>query len=446
MEDFFKQFKGNLEHRPEPAFEEQDWQALQKRLDQTGKKRPAAGFAWWWLALPAVLMLLASNTVLFMKWKKMEQKVAALDIRRDTVFHTQVIHITDTIYRTRVVRERVVEYQTADYAASGAGATQGRPGTPRALLQPNLLFSGNHLAYPAGFFPSGHSTGAGQSRSGTAGALFQPRSLLFSGNQSPYPVGFFPPGLGSDLSSAENSRAAVELAHLKPRTWHSPWPLPPVISAEPPIIKRKKSLRHLLYPLRPKEFEVGVAGGWAHPFSQGLDKQTGCSAGLRAAVGFSPRLRLWADATYLKVRFETDRMDPAIGVPPVQPPSDDFKFQKAEVPQPSLQYSAGLQYLFRAHRPLKPYIGLGYGAVMLLPYEVTYVFENKQLGIEWNLDTEIDRRELATNFLLLRGGFEYPLAQRWTTRLEANYRTNWRKTGFHAPQMLGIQAGLSHHF
>lgn len=109
MEDMFKQFRDNLENRPEPAFEARDWHDMQARLDQN--RHPVA-FTWWWVALPFLLLLTGSNAFFIWQWKKAKQQVSTLEIRRDTVFHTRVVYTTDTIYRTRVVRERVTEYQT----------------------------------------------------------------------------------------------------------------------------------------------------------------------------------------------------------------------------------------------------------------------------------------------------------------------------------------------
>nr|MBP6827243.1 hypothetical protein [Saprospiraceae bacterium] len=117
MEDIFKQFRDNLERRPEPSFEEQDWQDLQKRLDRKRKKQ-AAGFAWQWLALPGFLLLLTTNMLLFLQLRQANQKIARLEMQQDTIVLTRLIYRTDTIYQIRVIREPSSEYIPALTSAS----------------------------------------------------------------------------------------------------------------------------------------------------------------------------------------------------------------------------------------------------------------------------------------------------------------------------------------
>jgi hypothetical protein len=167
--------------------------------------------------------------------------------------------------------------------------------------------------------------------------------------------------------------------------------------------------------------------------------------GLEAAVGFSPNLLFWLDANYFNVEFESNRMDESIGVPVVNP-SGEFHFVKAEVPQPSLQYSAGLQYLFNAGGKWKPFVGLGYGAVSLLPYDVLYEFEDQASGVEWIFEQGVNRGELMGGFVVVRAGLEYEISKRWHLLLRANYRTRWNETGFQVAKMLGIQSGVKFHF
>lgn len=198
--------------------------------------------------------------------------------------------------------------------------------------------------------------------------------------------------------------------------------------------------------MRPKAFRLGLTGGWAYPFSEGLKSQGGFSAGAEAAVEFSPNLRLWGSATYHWVGLVTDRMGDDIGIPTVTPPSDDFVFLEAEAPQPSWEYGIGLQYSFNFSRQFKPFFGVGWGAVSLLPYEIVYDFENQALGVEWSLEKAVNRREFLTNLLLLRAGFESEFSPKWHWQLRASYRAGFEKTGFQTPDMFGVQAGLLRRF
>jgi len=63
MEDFLKQFRDNLERRPEPVFEEHDWQDMQSRLE-SDRATPKA-WVWWWMAVPFMFLLTGSNAFFF---------------------------------------------------------------------------------------------------------------------------------------------------------------------------------------------------------------------------------------------------------------------------------------------------------------------------------------------------------------------------------------------
>ncbi len=412
MEDFFKQFRKNLEQRAEPAFEERDWLDLQKHLDRADDKRPA-GFAWWLLAIPALLILGTSNFLFYVKIQQANQKISLLETRKDTVFHTRVVYIKDTVYQIQVIREN----------------------------QENGLYAGITA------FPNSYSA---QMRSGRE--LFPSDHQLQTTLPDPYRL----EGRINTLDhTAQDTvitkkQAANENIKALPTIGLSPFPasLPvlPEIDVAPRDIQRKKTFRQLIHPVRPKTFQFGITGGWAFPFNKGLSGQKGYSAGIEAIIGFSPNLGIWVDAAYQNVRFETDEMDEAKGIPVVSPPSDAFIFVKAEVPQPSFQFSIGMQYIFQGKNLVKPYIGAGYSAVALLPYEVIYEFKDETLGIEWNYDKEIIRHKLLNNFLVFQGGLEYRLLKQWNAKIQANYRFNLGETGFFTPKMFGIQGGFYHSF
>ncbi len=412
MEDFFKQFRKNLERRTEPAFEERDWLDMQKRLDQADDKRPA-GFAWWLLAIPALLILGASNFLFYVKIQQANQKISLLETRKDTVFHTRVVYMRDTVFQIQVIREN----------------------------QGNGLYAGITA------FSNSYSAQMRSERE-----LIPIDHQLQTTLPEPYRLEKKINTLDNTAHDMALTKKQATKANIKilPTIGLSPFPssIPvlPEISVAPISVQRKKTFRQLIHPICPKTFQFGITGGWVLPFNKGLSGQKGYSAGIEAIIGFSPNLGMWADAAYQNVRFETDEMNEAKGIPIVFPPSDAFSFVKAEVPQPSFQFSIGIQYLFPVKHAFKPYIGAGYSAVSLLPYEVIYEFKDEILGVEWNYDKEIIRHELLNNFLVFRGGLEYQLLKHWNAKIQANYRVNLGKTDFYTPKMFGIQGGLYHSF
>jgi hypothetical protein len=109
MKDFFSQFRDNLNSRPEPEFDPQDWQNLERRLDESPEKRRLVLPVFWWLALPLGLLLLCSNAAFWVEIRRARQTIERLENRRDTVFLTKIIRQTDTVLLTRVLRQTVVE-------------------------------------------------------------------------------------------------------------------------------------------------------------------------------------------------------------------------------------------------------------------------------------------------------------------------------------------------
>lgn len=421
MDDFFKQFRNNLENRPEPVPEERDWQDLQKRLEQHGKKR-AVGFAWWWwwLALPLLLLLLGLNSLSFWELRKANQKIASLEMHRDTIYKTQVIYQTDTIYKTRIIRETVVEYRTVDLAGATAYFANKNgelkiadKGNDNAAMQ-NMITENNGLKP----LPVPNS------------ALQQPDSSNYKG-------------------IPENQIFLTDFEKIKNLDFSLlaiPKPAMPKQLEESIVKKQKKTLSQRLYAMRPQGFQLGINGGGAFPFSEEVTPIAGFSMGVQAIVEFSPSLQLWADVTFLNTGFEADRMDASIGVPTVEPPSDDFTFLLAEVPQPSLQFGVGMQYFFNTNGNLHPFVGAGIGAVASLPYEVIYEFENQALGIEWSLDKVVSDSDILTNFWFARAGLAYKISEHLQGQFIGTYRGNWKEKNLQFPQLLGIQVGVNYRF
>ena len=444
MEDLFKQFRDNLESRPDPAFEEHDWKDMQARLERDGLNRPTI-FSWWWVAVPFMLLMTGTNSFFFWQWKKAEKQFSTLEIKRDTVFHTQVIHTTDTVYRTRIVRERVVEYKTS-YAQerSDAFGRTGSLGNPRKggeLNESRKKEMGNApLAQNAGteqFIPNTQKVGADEAisgiqnvKTGNADLASVPAKADETVEDQPTLQNTTPLPLGG-IHPVEYRRKPLKLTYC---------------DALLPAKKHRKSISDHLYAARPKGFQLGASGGFAYPFGSGLDFKSGYSIGLHTAVEFTPNLRLWVDAAYYKTLFVTDRMGDGKGVPIEAAPSNEYIFLQAEVQQPFLQYSAGMQYLFQTKHRVKPFVGLGLGTISLLPYDVIYEFKNTTLNVEWDLEKTINRQGVITNFLVLPVGLEYGFSKHWNAQLQATYRYNWKGTGVQSPNMLGIQGGLNYRF
>ncbi|MFN0081500.1 MAG: hypothetical protein ACKVOM_03195, partial [Ferruginibacter sp.] len=117
--------------------------------------------------------------------------------------------------------------------------------------------------------------------------------------------------------------------HTEPRTISSSLPKPlPEMTVEAPTIQPIKTLRHWLYELRPKAYQIGLGGGWAMQDDARLAKKSGYSLGIKLGVDFSSHLSVWTDLSFFKTQQTSYRMGDDIGIPVVFPPTDTYKFEK----------------------------------------------------------------------------------------------------------------------
>jgi len=400
MEDFFRQFRTNWQNRPDPIFDEKDWEALQKNLDRQAPRRGLAVLPWWKFGVPLVLFLAASNVAFFWEWKQSQQKLAAVEKQRDTVWMTRIEYQTDTIFREQASLEKASWF-----------LPQSLPGTFDYAGRPMFTMP----------LASNLATNLEESRSGNTVKKEVQSSAYWSDLES-LPIPFF-----------------LSFAAKEPGLQTPAWVLLPAS-------KHKKSLKQTLYALRPKAFAAGIEGGWAYPMQKGVQSQSGYSAGITASLGFSKNIWLWANAGYFNIHFRADRMGDDIGIPVVQAPSDDFSFQEAEASLPALQYGVGFDYHFQTAHRFKPLIGAGIGQISGIPYEITYDFVKASEGIEWSIDKQVTPQGRMPGFLLARTGFDYEIFRRWHWQMMASYRTSLNKTSRYFPQIWDLQTGLLYHF
>ena len=399
MDDFFKQFKDNLDNQPEPHFEEKDWDSLEKRLTDKQEKRPLR-HGLLWLLLPLFLMSLAANGWQYFSLKKTNQKMALLENRLNGVKQQTVVIQSDTIYKINTIYERDTFYRT------------------QILYEPKIVYvTTSKDSFDTAL--SNHS-------------LLQPKTSIktIEGNTKAVDDKI----LNDNTLSQLKTRQPQALILGKPN-------LSTALNFKPIIQIPKKTISERLEALRPKGYHVGVSTGLAYPMSQISSRPSGYTFGLQGAVSFSRSVSLWADVQYMQLSYQADRMNDAIGIPVVAPPSNDFRFNLVKVNQPMLQYMAGLRYRFEGKKRVQPYIGLGFGAVTSLPYEIDYEFKNGGLGTVWEISQKINKQDTRWGYLLFDVGFEKRLSKQYRWQIGANYRLELAPT---APsyRLLGIKTGL----
>lgn len=411
MDNFFKQFRDNLDNLPEPAFQEQDWQALSQRLQPQREKHPLSIWLLWLLA-PLFLMSLAANGFQYKAWENAQKHITLLEnrsetantvvIQSDTIYKIKTIFERDTVYKTKILREKEIVYLPSlndSYSLNDTYKTS-TPSTKTINPMGKILVAKNDTQEE-----------------------IRGKTDDFNNKQL----------INNNLEKI-NSIPLKNIGIINPNKI-------PVFNYVPIVLNKKKTLRERLEPLRPKDYSVGISAGLAYPISDISSKPSGYALGVQGKVAFSPHISAWADAHYQQLYYAADRMNDGIGIPVVAPPSNDFRFNLVKVTRPMLQYMAGLRYHFDAKKWGQPYLGIGFGAVTSLPYEVDYEFKNSSLGTVWEISQKIQKQSTQGGFLLLDAGFEKQLSARYRWQLGANYRLKLSNTA-QTYRLLGVKTGI----
>lgn len=423
MDDFFKNIKDNLEDRQEPAFSEGAWRNMEKRLN----KKPWRGIPFFTWVLPFVLIsLFLSNLFFYKELNKANAKISQLEFKTDTIFKTQCIYHYDTVFSNQVETKyiavsspvRANVYRSTGYDFSIFELPLGsdwinRTRAPLTFSDLNDLFEGRIQSY--GQLVKSQQLSTVQNDESPKSKLLQDFSFL--------------PSKSSNLEYSSNLVGLRNVA----------------IPAEAKKF-RKRPVRKFVENLRPNGFRLGINGGLAFPRGKDLAEPEGYFYGIRMEFPFSENLRLWTEVSYFKVNFKTDVVDEKIGIPAPQPPSDLFAFSEAKVVQPFIEYGLGFQYLFYAHKKWKPYLGLGYTAASILPYEIRYDFAHVSENSELSIDKDVQRDGFISNMLLLNGGVEAKLSKKIHFQLEGYYRWNGSNGGVLIPDILGLKTKLIYKF
>ena len=403
MERFYQQIRDNLIQRPAPAFEEAAWQDLERRWPRVESGSHSA-FSWRWLAIGLLLLLsMGLNFLLLMQKNRQGESIPQQGVQLDTIYRHRTIVQIDTIYQSKVV------YQWLAYKGPSPTPEQLPPGPGYSFRQNSVwpakhrMPTSGHAVETAGKLPSDHYS---------LPALKVP-ALLAETRITPA------------FEASDTSIAPLRLL---------------------PVASPNRPMRQLFELLRPKRYQLRLGGGWSKPFHKDHNRTNGVVLGLEGALSMSDQLQLWASVSYNRLQYETNSMDDALGVPWMEPPSDDLQFSKAEMLQPSFQYAGGLQWTFSSRSAWRPLLGVGLAGVSIMAHEINYEFVNKDLDIEWLTQIDAPESKFRSNYLLLRAGVSHGLSKDLSWQLTADFRRSWRNLGVKRRDLLTLQTGFSYQF
>ncbi len=398
MDNFLKQFRDNLDNQPEPRFEEKDWQALAKRLPAQKDKRPLSILLLWGL-LPLFLLSMGSNAFLYQKMNNAQQQTDLINSRLDSVWHKTIVYQTDTIYRIRTIVEHDTFYKYNHLKETNLANLNSNLDGMQKQNSNNLIFNNKQNSINLNFNSIKNNT-----KDNKQDAVL----LNLKDNKNDSALFLF------NLEKLK----LISIPFLKLNKIYQE----PEIGDLPIVLNTHKTLQQRIAVLKPKSYSLGASAGLTYPLGTGLSQPSGYLIGANGAMSFSPNISAWADIQYQQLVYNVGKMSDAIGVPVMSPPNNQFGFSLATLKKPSVQYVAGLRYYFDHKKHWQPYLGVGFGATTLLPYEVGYEFKNNALGTVWDIDLKVKQQGTQFGFLLLDGGIEKRLSNQYRWQLGASYR------------------------
>lgn len=432
MDEFLKTFKDNLENRPEPPIDPKVFQDFKEKLvrQEDGHKKRTAG--WWWIWPFLLLVLFFANAVFFFHLKESYQNLQKVELQKDTITQIKIIYRTDTIFSTPLFSQAFVgtvdhfptnRFNRVNPVRIGTNYPNNSPMVPisgylERYYQKDLhhwnYLSNKLTSYLYNTEPSNPVEDLTQLPASAQDLSSAPVAKLST---------LFPPAVSSEIH---------RMATLKMPSYF------PVKMSKPAINPIRQ--------FRPKGLKGGLTASYDQPFGPNFQDQYAYSIGVRMLVEFHAPIRLQLEASYLDLRYKSDQMGDTFGVPELPSPSIDYAFHEASIFQPAMQYTLGLQYIFRTSKKWAPFFGIGYGAIALQTAEVKYNFE-KDMSVtdELILPMDVTRDRRLNGVLNLNTGLEFRVSDHFHWQLEGNYYSGGNSQIL-IPKLLGIKTAILYRF
>ena len=402
--------------RPSEQHRDEDWAALGDRLNLAlpeRRRQPRRALVLPLLLLAAFLM---SNAAW---WQSHRQHRAAMDTLEKQIVTLQssleaqktarLTLRTDTIWRTVYVREPLA-FQPVSRSQRQSASVES----------PDLPFDLTTDAYDARPEPNKAAP------AGTAEARAQAPVLSSAAQVAGFPL-LATPGL-------------VPLQRPVPRL--SPIRIPAdEASTDDQAIN--PTGKNWLDAIRPKYFKVGASFGWMMAGSPGLMHEGGFSGSVEGLIGLSRHWGLTARYSAGQLHYKGHEAAAVLGAPALPDPGYGQHLSEVDVTgQKFRQFDLGLRYTFSRPGKPRPFVGLSWGNLVLLPYTVEYELRYEPSGNIQKAVFSVEDQTRLRNLLRLGTGVEIPLSPRFDLTLEGAWQRPWKKPHRLTPDLLGIQGGL----
>jgi hypothetical protein len=450
---FDKHFRAELSEDIKYPFDDKLWDNLSQRLDEHDKGNsvlggtvlPEAGSGFrklYWLA-PLFLLLLGTNA--WYMWNAREtqqdnehlrgemQSLKTILEKRDTVIKTQIIYKTDTLYIDRKILGSEKKISNTD-KQSFLDAEK----TPSVFYNEKGVKSSFQIIEK---MPTQSSV-----------LTENPKTDLFDPSQKPTQSidnQSIKNNENTHTNKQNNIIAADNKDETKAETGYKsvatqiaatdklPSLMPSILVL--PTLQKQNILAALndmpiQKPVPFKRFYFGLTGSWlnyqtAWVNATGLEvfrNEKSYQVGLRMEYAFNEHWRLMLGTDYCPFDVNISWTDKRYNLPDIpQAYRASHKMKSVEAREPLLNGFVGAKYVFNGLRA-KPYLGLAYSAMKILPYKATYHMQN--LWTQADSDVEVDEPgKIISNLMMLTGGYEFKLGERFVAQTEVFYYKDLNK-------------------
>jgi hypothetical protein len=450
---FDKHFRAELSEDIKYPFDDKLWDNLSQRLDEHDKGNSVLGGTMlteagsgfrnlYWLA---PLFLLLSGTNAWYIWNAREtqqdnehlrgemQSLKTILEKRDTVIKTQIIYKTDTLYIDRKIlgNEKKISSST-------------KPRFLDSEKGPSVFY--NEKGVKSSFriiekMPTQSSVLTENPKTDLFNSSQKPTQSI--DNQSIKNNENIHTNKQNDIIALDNkdeTKAEIgykSLATQIAATDKLPSLMPSILVL--PTLQKQNILAALnampiQKPVPFKRLYFGLTGSWlnyqtAWVNAAGLEvfrNEKSYQVGLRMEYAFNEHWRLMLGTDYCPFDVNISWKDKRYNLPDIpQAYQASHKMKSVEAREPLLNGFVGAKYVFNGLRA-KPYLGLAYSAMKILPYKATYHMQN--LWTQADSDVEVDEPgKTISNLVMLTGGYEFKLGGRFVAQTEVFYYKDLNK-------------------
>lgn len=182
----------------------------------------------------------------------------------------------------------------------------------------------------------------------------------------------------------------------------------------------KKKVLPIIKPIRSPKYEIGVSSGLVVLDGQNVLQQKAYSVGGRGGILLNKHLKIVAEAQYLTLNYEIDKISESNDVPTISSPAKNYVLKQVSVEQPYWHYALGLEYAL-GNKRLKPFVGLSVFGQTKLEEKFEYQFESLRKRSDVFIYKDRNEDAFITPFLRLRTGAEYPIYRKIKAQAESSY-------------------------